>query len=230
MVRRLEAAIERMVDGTIARAFRLRVQPAEIGRRLERAMLDGRAVSVGATLAPNAFEVALNPEDAVAFVDWREALCREMEGWLAEVAYARGITTVGPIRVALREDDAVRRRSVRVEARFDDASVPERPTASPAETPSRLVRLVPMAGDAPAISLHRGPLSVGRARDNDLVLRDPDVSRRHARLEARGSVWHVIDLGSRNGTWVNGARVDEAGFGVGDVLAFGSVRFTIVAG
>ena len=45
------------MEGSIAGIFRLRVQPAEIGRRLERAMLDGRVTSVGTSCAPNLYEV-----------------------------------------------------------------------------------------------------------------------------------------------------------------------------
>ena len=79
MLARLERALEQAVEGSIAGLFRLRVQPAEIGRQLERAMLDGRAASMGSQLAPNAFVVRLHPEDAAAFAGWEDALAREME-------------------------------------------------------------------------------------------------------------------------------------------------------
>src|ERR671911_52440 len=118
MLARLERALERIVEGSIARVFRLRVQPAEIGRRLERAMLDGRVTSVGTSLAPNLYEVRLHPEDAAAFAEWDGALSREMETWLGEFAFAQGLSTVGPIRVRLVEDASVGRRSVRAEGRF----------------------------------------------------------------------------------------------------------------
>nr|MBA3450090.1 DUF3662 domain-containing protein [Chloroflexia bacterium] len=118
MVDRFERAIERLVEGSVASLFRLHVQPAEIGRRLERAMLDGRVASVGATLAPNLFEVRLHPDDAAAFDGWEDALSREMETWLAELAFSRGLTTVGPVRVRIAPDASVGRRSVRAEGRF----------------------------------------------------------------------------------------------------------------
>src|SRR5919112_5908905 len=119
MLTRLERALERIVEGSIAGVFRLRVQPAEIGRRLERAMLDGRVTSVGTSLAPNLYEVRLHPEDAAAFTGWEQALSREMETWLAEFAFARGLSTVGPIQVHLVEDTSVGRRSVQAEGRLD---------------------------------------------------------------------------------------------------------------
>ena len=88
---RLERAIEDIVEGSISTVFRLRVQPAEIGRKLERALMDQRVASTGKTLGPNAFDVALHPDDAAAYAAWNEALGREMEMWLAEVAFARGV-------------------------------------------------------------------------------------------------------------------------------------------
>jgi pSer/pThr/pTyr-binding forkhead associated (FHA) protein len=71
---------------------------------------------------------------------------------------------------------------------------------------------------------------VGRADDNDLVIADLEVSRHHARLEPDGQGWRAIDLGSTNGTWVNGVRLDVATIAAGDEVAFGGVRYTVAAG
>ncbi|MCS7002849.1 MAG: FHA domain-containing protein, partial [Dehalococcoidia bacterium] len=56
----------------------------------------------------------------------------------------------------------------------------------------------------------RDAITIGRDSTNDLVLENPQVSRRHARIERRGAELVVIDLGSTNGTFVNGARVSQA--------------------
>jgi pSer/pThr/pTyr-binding forkhead associated (FHA) protein len=73
-------------------------------------------------------------------------------------------------------------------------------------------------------------VTVGRADDNDLVIVDPEVSRHHARLEPDGQGWRAIDLRSTNGTWVNGVRLDAATIVVGDEVAFGATRYTVVPG
>jgi hypothetical protein len=52
-------------------------------------------------------------------------------------------------------------------------------------------------------------LRIGRSPDNDLILRDPATSGHHARLERRGEQWFIVDLGSTNGTLVNGEPVQE---------------------
>lgn len=230
MLARLERALERIVEGSIAGVFRLRVQPAEIGRRLERAMLDGRVTSVGTSLAPNLYEVRLHPEDAAAFAEWAEALSREMETWLAELAFARGLSTVGPIQVRLVEDASVSRRSVRAEGRFAGGPAPVAKSRRPDRSLPRPLRLLPIEPGIPHLSLRASPVTVGRADDNDLVLADPEVSRHHARLEPDGEGWRAVDLESTNGTWVNGVRLNTASIAVGDEVAFGGVRFTVAAG
>jgi hypothetical protein len=229
MLARLERALERIVEGSIAGVFRLRVQPAEIGRRLERAMLDGRVTSVGTSLAPNLYEVRLHPEDAAAFAGWDEALSREMETWLAELAFARGLSTVGPIQVHLVEDASVSRRAVRAEGRFAGGAAPAAKSRPDRGLP-RPLRLLPIEPGAPHLSLRSSPVTVGRAEDNDLVLADPQVSRHHARLEPDSQGWRAVDLGSTNGTWVNGIRLNAATIAVGDEVAFGGVRYTVAAG
>jgi hypothetical protein len=223
MLDRLERAVERIVEGGIAGAFRLRVQPAEIGRHLERAMLDGRRSSVGGPVVPNRYLVRLHPEDAASFGGWEEALCRELETWLAELSFERGFATIGPLRVDIAPDEAVRRRAVRADARFCDEPSPA-PTNREGTPRLRL-----LAAD-PAIAtlwLVADAVTVGRAGDNDLVLRDPEVSRHHARFESTDSGWRVVDLGSTNGTWVNGARRERHAIAAGDVVAFGGVRFLV---
>jgi hypothetical protein len=230
MLARFERALERIVEGSIAGVFRLRVQPAEIGRRLERAMLDGRVTSVGTSLAPNLYEVRLHPEDAAAFTGWEQALSREMETWLAEFAFARGLSTVGPIQVRLVEDGSVGRRSVQAEGRFAaGAGLAEKSLRSDREL-SPPLRLLPIDPGMSQVSLVSSPVRVGRADDNDLVLADPEVSRHHARLELDAQGWRAVDLGSTNGTWVNGVRLNAATIDAGDEVAFGGIRYTVATG
>ncbi len=68
----------------------------------------------------------------------------------------------------------------------------------------------------------RDRLTLGRASDNDIVLRDSSVSRHHARIEIKGGAFHLIDLDSTNGITVNGDSVPSGPFFVGDVLGVGN--------
>jgi hypothetical protein len=223
---RLEQALERVVEGSVAGFFRLRVQPADIGRQLERAMLGRPMTSVGAILVPNQYEVRLHPDDANSFAGWEDALCREMEAWLADLAYERGLATVGPIRVAIVGDDSVARRSVRASSSFVEV-VPR--SRQQREGRFSTLKLVPVDGSGTAIVLGDRAVTVGRSESNDLALVDGEVSRRHARLEVDGNGrgWIVIDLNSTNGTWVNGTRVERAAIAHGDIVTFAHVSFHV---
>jgi hypothetical protein len=84
------------------------------------------------------------------------------------------------------------------------------------------------AGRMPVIALpeHPSPTTIGRAPDCDCVIAEPSVSRRHASLRRAGERWLLRDLGSSNGTRVNGIRVtDEVEVRPGDQLNLGGVRF-----
>jgi hypothetical protein len=67
----------------------------------------------------------------------------------------------------------------------------------------------------------RGPWSVGRSQENDIVINDPNVSRRHARISRADNGFVVEDLGSTNGTLLDGAPIDRERIEGGDELTFG---------
>ena len=71
------------------------------------------------------------------------------------------------------------------------------------------MRLVVEQGElaGQAFSLDRPALVVGRGKDSDIVLVDADVSRQHARLQSGSQGWLLVDLGTTNGTFVNGKRL-----------------------
>jgi FHA domain/Domain of unknown function (DUF1707) len=80
----------------------------------------------------------------------------------------------------------------------------------------------------PVLGLPEDSVTLGRSRDCDCVLAEPSVSRRHAELRREGGRWLIRDLGSRNGTRVNGVRIlDEAEVGPGDRVSFGDARFRL---
>ena len=73
-------------------------------------------------------------------------------------------------------------------------------------------------------------LRLGRSPDNDVILRDPATSGHHARLERRGDQFWVVDLGSTNGTFVNGESIQEKQLNHGDRVTLGqnSVHFSVI--
>jgi pSer/pThr/pTyr-binding forkhead associated (FHA) protein len=99
--------------------------------------------------------------------------------------------------------------------------------ATPDQAPARLTLLVPgrtglAAGTEFAVA---GDMTIGREPANSIVLADPSVSAQHAILEATRDGWQLVDLGSTNGTAVNGRPVDGRGrmLAPGDQVSLGTV-------
>ncbi|GAB3728051.1 hypothetical protein GCM10028862_05180 [Luteimonas pelagia] len=87
-------------------------------------------------------------------------------------------------------------------------------------------RLIAYPPDAAAVVRHvaaGGSLRIGRGSDCELRLDHPSVSRRHAELHSDGDSWHVRDLGSKNGSFADGARISEATLARETWLRFGDV-------
>lgn len=93
----------------------------------------------------------------------------------------------------------------------------------PAPTLSRFVIFYPHAQQEVRLSPSTAPITIGRAPDNTLVIQDPTVSSRHARLFLQGSQWYVQDLGSTNGTFVNEQRITQYPVRIGDKIRLGAI-------
>ncbi len=77
-------------------------------------------------------------------------------------------------------------------------------------------------------TLKNGPNSIGRARDNDIVILDQSLSRYHARIDVSEERIQITDLQSRNGTWINGKKAQETKLHHGDSIKWGDVRCVVV--
>jgi hypothetical protein len=233
---KFEGFFQRIMEESVGRIFRTPVQPAEIGRRIERAMESNQVISVEGVIVPNDYQVVMNPQDMVVFADFVPSLCRQMEEWLVDLAADRGYGFVDHVRVQINGDESVGRRSIYVDASiielpdYDRSAQEEiqrtevlRVIESTGSVPPKLLRFVegPHLGDA--IIVRRQLLMIGRALDNDVVVDSAEVSRHHARIEHREDAFWVVDLGSTNGTSVNGNQIDEHELQHGDRVTLGNV-------
>jgi hypothetical protein len=250
----IERFFERLFERPSARLFRARLQPVQLQRRIERAMEAERLATADRTLVPNRFVVHLNPDDLEGFGDMTASLASELADGALVFARARRYTLVDRPRVTLFADPNVERTDIRVTARFADPIAGSQGPASPVEgapvTPSvavhgdTMVFTVPRPS-APAARLRvidrdggerleefdGSQLTIGRAADNDLVLADTRVSRHHARIAGRRGTLVYADLGSTNGSRVNGVQVGELVLGAGDRIELGDTVIMVeVAG
>lgn len=214
-LRGFERRLERLVEGTFSRLFRSGVRPVELGRRLVREMDDRRSVGVtGKTVAPNSFVFALSEHDHGELEQIHDTLVRELCETAREHARDEGYAFLGPVRVEVQTDPALHTGMFTLTARLVEA-----------EGGAPIGTLVLPSGER--VVLGEYVVTVGRLPESTLSLVDPNVSRRHAEIRPRGPGYVVVDLGSTNGTKVNGSRVTERTLADGDVITFGStdVRF-----
>jgi pSer/pThr/pTyr-binding forkhead associated (FHA) protein len=233
---RFESFMENMVEGSVARLFRSAVQPAEIAKRLERAMEAQQTISVRRVIVPNVYRAFLNPQDLAAFGPIRAEMEREMATYLAELAQERGFTMLEHPRVELADDSDVPRRGIQVVAETTSSAPPanagghtqifQPPTgaAAPAQPRARLLLATPSGTHV--IPLESTPLTIGRGLNNDIILEDTRVSRHHAQLRYRARRFWIADLGSTNGTYVNDDQVAERSLRDGDTISLGGLELT----
>ena len=212
-----ERRLERMVEGVFARAFRSGLRPVELGRRLVRVMDSQRSVGVsGRPVVPNAFTIALSPDDHEQFADISDTLVRELCDAAREHARDEGYTFMGPITVELVVDERQRKGGFDIEGRLRQGEGGGGPGSLLLPTGERVV-------------LGEFVVTVGRMPESTLVLADPNVSRNHAEVRPQGDGYVVVDLGSTNGTRVNGVRVSEQVLRDGDEVMFGNTRVVFTA-
>jgi hypothetical protein len=208
-----ERRLERLVEGTFSKAFRSGLQPVEIARKLIRELDAGRTLGVRGTVAPNHFSVVVSSSDAARFESFVDVLERELAGEAREHARVEGYHFVGPVMVELLVDDALRQGDLQVEAGIVEG-----------EGGRVGVLILP---DGRRLPLADEPALIGRLPGCSVPVDDPRVSRRHAEVRPDPNGYVVRDLGSLNGTTVNGASVKERLLDDGDEIGVGSaiIRF-----
>ncbi|MEM7338220.1 MAG: DUF3662 and FHA domain-containing protein [Actinomycetota bacterium] len=212
VLRNFEDRLERLVEGMFARAFRSGLQPVELGRRLIREMDASRQLDVrGRTLAPNRFVIRVSPDDAQRFASVQQSLIQELQATVREHASEEGLTFLGRVSVELSEDPNLKVGLFRVHPSYDER-VGHNEQNAWLEGPDG----------------YRHPLkaeisTIGRLSDSDIVINDQNVSRRHAELHALGDTYELVDLGSTNGSKVNGQRVNRQPLNDGDQVTFGAL-------
>jgi FHA domain-containing protein len=210
-LQQFEERLERLVEGTLAKPFRSNLQPVEIGRRLTREMDLHRRVGVRGLIAPNAFVVTLAPADVERFSNFIDALSRELSDAAREHARVEGYSFVGPVEVEVFESADFKAGRFTVVAEVREGA-----------DGGFLAELV--MPDGRRVAIGADPLVIGRLPECGVVLQDSNVSRRHAELRRVGEGVVLTDLGSTNGTRVNGATVREQILTSGDEVGVGSTR------
>jgi Protein of unknown function (DUF3662)/FHA domain len=232
VLRSLESKIAGLVEGTFSRAFRSEVRPVEIARKLAREMEEHKSLSVSRTYVPNEYRVYLSPRDRERFRDYEDALAEELGGYLLEYARRERLALLSRPVIEFENDDRLGLGEFGIQTRVVKPAREPQPVSAreePVREEAGRTMIYGTAGRAPEALEERprlnqekpllliegkrmvvGPAGVtlGRSRECDVVLSDPNVSRQHAEIRPRGGSWVLNDLGSTNGSCLNGRRIE----------------------
>ncbi len=217
---RFEQRVDRAVNGAFAKAFKSELQPVEIAAALTNEM-DARAavVSRARTVVPNVYTVIVSKEDYDRLSVYDEALVAEFAVMIRDYAQQQQYSFLGSVTVAMQpsEDSAQGTVEIISEARVDHDVAPA--AGPPAGSAPRL------EGKLGTFQLTRAVTRIGRGADSDIRIDDPGVSRHHAEVRIGADVI-LRDLGSTNGTYVNGTLIAEQPLRDGAVITIGSTNLT----
>jgi hypothetical protein len=200
----------------------------------------GRRRQGDRSIAPDRFEVRLSAAD-LAGLGPLDPVAEELASGALGFARAHALVLADRPRVRLTSGIDLVRGDVEVDAGFSaiaspdgdqlagDGSAGTRVFEAPiVHAPAAALEVTEPGRAARRIGLSSRPVTIGRGSECEVALADAHASRRHARLEVRGGVFVLTDLGSTNGTRVNGHRVREVVLGVGDRIELGQTILRVV--
>lgn len=230
VLQRFEQRLEQMVTSTFARAFRSAVQPVELAAALQREVDNSAQIlSRERRLIPNAFKVELSPSDYERLAGYGSALSDELISMLREYATEQRYAFTGAVTIDIGEAEDLTTGRFRVASR---ANANVTPVAGQRMTETA-VRRAPVILEVAGVKHPLEPpgVVIGRGSEADLRVSDPGVSRRHVeiRLTPGGEsvAVHAYDLGSTNGTRVDGRRVQQAQLQDGSEVQIGNTTMTL---
>jgi hypothetical protein len=245
VLQRFEKRLEGLVEGAFAKVFKGVVHPVEILNAMQREAEAHKAILAGGrTLVPNRYVIDLSPYDHSRLAPYAAALAQELAQSQAEFIGEQAWTVYGDVIVEIERGDGLDTGMFRVTAEVytgSDAAPAPQPAYEPPPYPAyeqggypphapvsgggtRNVRLV--SGDGRTYPLQIGSTVIGRGDQASLRLPDVGISRRHARLDFDGAQVVLTDLGSTNGTMVNGQRVSAVALNPGDMIQLGTTTLT----
>lgn len=242
LLRELEQRLESLLEGFFTRQFKSGVQPVEIAKKLAREMDLNRTISVSKVYVPNHYTVLLSDADIQKLKPFEKTLATELQSFLISHARSENYGLVGGLQIEFKSSPRLTLGGISIRSSLDSdveqfpdekagtqqASAIERTHVQASGVKPKVTKasflIMPGQGGENRFSLAERPVSIGRAGDNHIVVPDANVSRYHAKIELVGSDYLVKDLGSTNGTLVNGIRIGEHRLKHGDTITVGTTK------
>ncbi|MBD3689799.1 DUF3662 domain-containing protein [Nanchangia anserum] len=214
---RFEKAVEQGVNAPFSKMFKSRVKAVDIASAIRESMEDHAAsLSNGRTVVPNEYEVCLAQADLDAVQNSNsQILGQELEYEVTRHAKEQNFSFVGPIVIRFSVDAAQTTGTINVH------TLTKRGPAAPVTTAQASPQHPIISIEGREWLLTEPVTVIGRGSEADIVIHDSGVSRRHLELRITPTGVIATDLGSTNGTYIEGHRIDAATLLDGNELTIG---------
>ncbi|MDO5033791.1 MAG: DUF3662 and FHA domain-containing protein [Actinomycetaceae bacterium] len=217
---RFESAVEKGVQGTFSRLFRSELKPVDVSSAVRNAMDDHvQEYSSDRAVAPNHYTVRVAPSDMKRLEEiGLDILSAEVENTARNHAEENNFALVGPVHVEIEEGHEELTGHLEIEVGTKRGAVA--PATSQVATETNPI--IDVEGERWILT---EPVTIlGRGTDADITIADTGVSRRHLELRKTSDGVIASDLGSTNGLYVEGHKVDAATLVDGNQLVIGRTR------
>lgn len=233
-----EKKLEELVEGIFTKGFKSGVQPVELAKKLIREMDENKTVSVSKVYVPNYYTFLLSPQDKEEFSSFESQLVLELKEFLEKESRARNYTFIAPPEIYLEEKKNLALGEVELESKLvapvepDRRGFPAPHSGAAIEQGSRDIPradvkaslvLIIKGKEEEIYFLTKDETTIGRLKENDIIIPDPSISRHHAKIKRENDNFLLLDLESTNGTWLDGKRVNKAPLRNGARIDLGKV-------
>jgi hypothetical protein len=221
----LEARLQSLIEGSVARLFPIANQQQDLAEHLVRAMRENiHEREDGSSLAPNRFSVAVHPAQA-KILEKNPGLEEELSRNLHTAGREAGLEFLLPPTLVFEADPELGLQETRILAQFDLDAVGSTSAFDQQEAGQEmpLINAYLIVNGIQVHPLTGKVVNIGRSDSNHLVIKDQRVSRSHAQLRLVGNRYVIFDLDSTGGTFVNDQRINRMALYPGDVISLAGV-------
>ncbi len=222
----LEKKLESLVEGFFNKQFRSGLHPLEMAKALEKEIENAKVTSLSGTFSPTSFSIELSASDMERIAPLRETLLLELKELVADIAKREGYRLTSGVEIELEVNEALSLGEMRLESLPPTLPTKEEPAEPGPLKASIVIRGAHRGGDR-TILIDRKTTTIGRLPGCDIRLDDQSASRLHAEIRRSEAKYLIKDLGSTNGTLLNGVPIELAPLRDGDIIAIGKTRLEL---
>lgn len=235
-LRGIEKRLESFFEGLFAKGFKTAVQPVELAKKLVKEMDSHKTISVGRVYAPNQYKISISMQDVKSLKPFEGVLLSDLAEYLMSHAKQQKFTLTVPPSIEIAGDESLSLGEVNIQSTLTAADeeaekkdqtqiiLPEEAKEAGVYLRQPAYLLLQDPAETLTFPLIKKTTVLGRLHTNDIVLEDLNVSRVHAEIKQEDIHFTIYDLGSTNGTFVNGKPQKKWILQDGDTIILGETE------